>query len=49
MEYLDQMGERARKAAVGMVKLGIDEKNQGLEAVAKALLTDGEAILGLRW
>lgn len=37
MEMLKQLGEQAKKAARSLNRLGVREKNQGLQAVAKAL------------
>jgi len=38
MEYLEELGTRAKKAATILNKIGQTKKNEGLEAVAQALL-----------
>ena len=45
MVELIDMGERARKAAASLGKLGVTEKNRGLLAAADALLANTEKIL----
>ena len=45
MEELIRMGEKARAAAAVMGRLGINEKNRGLEAAAQALLDSAEDII----
>lgn len=45
MESLEQMGMRAKKASRYLAKLGIDEKNKALDAVADALETNAEYII----
>ena len=45
MFELIDMGERARKAAASLGKLGVTEKNRGLLAAADALLANTEKIL----
>lgn len=45
MESLEQIGMRAKKASRYLAKLGIDEKNKALDAVADALETNAEYII----
>lgn len=45
MEYLIELGKRAKAAATAMNRLGQTEKNEGLEAVANALLINMDRIL----
>lgn len=45
MEYLDDLGKRAKAAATCMNILGQNEKNQGLTAVANALVKAEDLIL----
>lgn len=45
MEMLKQMGERAKKAARSLNRLGVREKNEGLQAVAEALLLNKDRML----
>jgi glutamate-5-semialdehyde dehydrogenase len=45
MSYLDNIGSRAKAAASKMNLLGITQKNEGLEAVAEALLKNEEYIM----
>ena len=42
MESLEQIGIKAKKASRYLAKLGIDEKNKALEAVADALTANAE-------
>ncbi len=42
---LEQLGERARKASRSLNRLGVREKNQGLEAVAAALLSGKDKMI----
>lgn len=45
MESLEQIGIKAKKASRYLAKLGIDEKNKALEAVADALTANAESII----
>ena len=45
MESLEQIGIKAKKASRYLAKLGIDEKNKALEAVADALIANAESII----
>ena len=45
MESLEQIGIKAKKASRYLAKLGIDEKNKALEAVADALVSNAEYII----
>ena len=45
METLEQIGIKAKKASRYLAKLGIDEKNKALEAVADALTANAESII----
>lgn len=45
MESLEQTGMRAKKASRYLAKLGIDEKNKALDAVADALEANAEYII----
>ena len=45
METLEQIGIKAKKASRYLAKLGIDEKNKALEAVADALTANVESII----
>ena len=45
MESLEQIGIKAKKASRYLAKLGIDEKNKALEAVADALTANAELSL----
>ena len=45
METLEQIGIKAKKASRYLAKLGIDEKNKALEAVADALAANAEHII----
>ena len=45
METLEQIGIKAKKASRYLAKLGIDEKNKALEAVADALIANAESII----
>ena len=47
MESLEQIGIKAKKASRYLAKLGIDEKNKALEAVADALVSNAEYIICL--
>ncbi|MDO5520380.1 MAG: glutamate-5-semialdehyde dehydrogenase [bacterium] len=45
MEYLVELGKKAKAASTKMNVLSQNQKNEGLEAVAKALVTNKERIL----
>ena len=45
METLEQIGIKAKKASRYLAKLGIDEKNKALEAVADSLAANAEHII----
>lgn len=45
MEYLDEIGKRAKIAATKLNVLGQDEKNNGLIAIAKALIENTDMII----
>ncbi len=45
MEYLNEIGKKAKKAARELNRLGIDAKNKGLQAVAEALVKGSDEIL----
>ncbi len=44
-KMLEQLGERARKASRSLNRLGVKEKNHGLEAVAAALLSGKDKMI----
>ncbi len=44
-KMLEQLGERARKASRSLNRLGVREKNHGLEAVAAALLSGKDKMM----
>ncbi|MBS7298789.1 MAG: glutamate-5-semialdehyde dehydrogenase [Eubacteriales bacterium] len=45
MEYLDNIGKRAKKAAAELALIGKSEKNNALNTAAKALITNKDFIL----
>ncbi|MCD7800795.1 MAG: glutamate-5-semialdehyde dehydrogenase [Ruminococcus sp.] len=45
MEYLETLGQKAKKSAMVLNSLGQKDKNLGLKAVAKALVQNADAIL----
>lgn len=45
MEMLKQIGERAKRAARSLNRLGVVEKNEGLRAVAEALLLNKDRMI----
>ena len=44
-EMLEQLGERAKKASRILNRLGVRKKNEGLEAVAEALVANADKLL----
>lgn len=45
MEYLENLGQKAKKSAMILNSLGQKDKNNGLKAVAKALIENADTIL----
>ena len=47
-KMLQELGARAKKASRELNRLGVTRKNEGLEAVAKALILHQDKILALQ-
>ena len=45
MEYIEEIGKRAKKASIDMGKLSVVDKNRGLKAVAEALISHSKELL----
>ncbi|MSS62559.1 glutamate-5-semialdehyde dehydrogenase [Velocimicrobium porci] len=45
MEYMEELGKRAREASIYMGQLSVKDKNRGLKAVAEALIQHSEELL----